>query len=416
MPLRLRAGALAHRDYALFFSGQLVSLIGSWMQSLGQSWLILQLTGSPLKLGLISALQFAPMLLFSLVSGAIIDRLPKRRVILATQTIFMLLAFVLATLVWTGRVQYWHVAVLALALGVVNTLDLPARQSYMVELVGKADLASAVALNSAIFNGARIVGPAIAGLLIARYGIAPAFFANGVSFVAVIAALTLIRAEGLPKAEPKGSMLLEIAEGLRYAWGSAVLRFVIMLVLFVGVFVINWSVLVPSFARGVLHQEAQGFGGLLSALGAGALTGALLRAAQNRSDPPLRSIIAPAVLMCLGAISMRFVTNVWAAAPVLFVIGFGMIQFLTAANTKVQMAAPDHLRGRVMSLYTLANAGTAPLGAMYIGAVTEAYGAGVGFLTAGSLGLTVVAGLTAWWWYWLRRRHAEQQGGAAHAS
>ncbi|HWI62620.1 MAG TPA: MFS transporter [Symbiobacteriaceae bacterium] len=404
MALRVKAGALAHRDYALFFSGQLVSLIGSWMQSLGQSWLVLQLTGSPWKLGLISTLQFTPMLLFSLFSGAIIDRLPKRRVIIATQSLFMLLAFSLSALVWTERVQYWHLAALALALGLVNTFDLPARQSFVVDMVGKEDLASAVALNSAIFNGGRIVGPAIAGLVIARYGIAPAFFFNGVSFIAVIAALSFIRAEGLPKAVKQGSMLQEIGEGIKYVWRSPLLTFVIALVLFVGVLVINWSVLVPSFARGVLHQEAQGFGGLMSALGVGALVGALLRAAQNRSDPSLRSIIAPAVLMSVASISMRFVTTAWVAAIALFFIGFGMIQFLTSSNTKVQMAAPDHLRGRVMSLYVLANAGTAPLGSLYMGAVTEAFGASTGFLVGGSLGLIAIGLLMFVWFRVLRPR------------
>ena len=408
MRFKLR-GALAHRDYALFFSGQLVSLIGSWMQSLGQSWLILQLTDSPFKLGLINTLQFTPMLLFSLFSGAIIDRLPKRKLIIATQTAFMILAFVLAFLVHTDMVQYWHVAALALTLGVVNTFDLPARQSYVVEMVGKADLASAVALNSALFNGARIVGPAIAGLLIAKIGIAPAFVFNGLSYVAVIAALTQIRAEGLPKGEKRGSMVQQIREGISFAWSQPMLRFAISLTLFVGTFVINFQVLVPAFARMVLHQEAQGFGGLMAAQGAGALVGALLRAVQNRSNPRLRSIIVPAVLMSGAAVSMYFVHTMWLAAAVLFVIGFGMIQFLTGTNTKVQMAAPDHLRGRVMSLYTLSNAGTAPIGSLYSGAVTEAYGASTGFLVAGSLGLTVITAMSAWWWNSLRNKlsHAD---------
>lgn len=403
MRFQLR-GALAHRDYALFFSGQLVSLIGSWMQSLGQSWLILQLTDSPFKLGLISTLQFTPMLLFSLFSGAIIDRLPKRKLIIATQTAFMILAFVLAFLVHTELVQYWHVTALALTLGVVNTFDLPARQSYVVEMVGKADLASAVALNSALFNGARIVGPAIAGLLIAKVGIAPAFAFNGLSYLAVIAALTQIRAEGLPKGEKRGSMLQQIREGVAFAWSQPMLRFAISLTLFVGTFVINFQVLVPAFARMVLHQEAQGFGGLMSAQGFGALVGALLRAVQNKANPRLRSIIIPAVLMSGAAVSMYFVHTMWLAAAVLFVIGFGMIQFLTGTNTKVQMAAPDHLRGRVMSLYTLSNAGTAPIGSLYSGAVTEAFGAGTGFLVAGSLGLTVITLLSGWWWHSLRHK------------
>lgn len=403
MQIKLR-GALAHRDYALFFSGQLVSQIGSWMQSIGQSWLILELTNSPFKLGLISTLQFTPMLLFTLFSGAIIDRLPKRKVIIVTQTLFMCLAFIMAFLVHTGLVRYWHVAALALALGCVNTFDLPARQSFVVEMVGKPDLASAVALNSAVFNGARIVGPAIAGILISQIGIAPAFLFNGLSFVAVIAALTQIRAEGLPKAETRGNMLQQIREGLVFVWHTPLLRFTIALMLFVGTLVINWSVFIPAFSRAVLHQEAQGYGGLMSAMGAGALLGALVRAVQNRAEIRLRSLFAPAALMSGAAISMYFVHSMTMAAIALFVIGFGMIQFLTGTNTKVQMAAPDHLRGRVMSLYTLANSGTAPIGSLYSGAVTEAFGAGTGFAVAGTLGLASIAALAIWWWTSLRHK------------
>ncbi|MDF2628821.1 MAG: hypothetical protein K0R39_2652 [Symbiobacteriaceae bacterium] len=404
---RLR-GALAHRDYLLFFSGQMVSQIGSWMQSVGQSWLILQLTDSPLKLGLISTLQFTPMLFFTLFSGAIIDRLPKRKVIIATQSLFMCLAFIMAFLVHTELVQYWHVAALALSLGIVNTFDLPARQSFVVEMVGKADLASAVAINSAVFNGARIVGPAIAGILIAKIGIAPAYFFNGLSFVAVIIALTQIKAEGLPKGTTRGNMIQQISEGLSFAWRTPILRFTILLMLVIGTFVINFQVLVPALARQVLHQEAQGYGGLMSAMGAGALLGALVRAVQNRAHIRLRSLFMPATLLSGAAISMYFVHSMAIAAAVLFVIGFGMIQFLTGTNTKVQMAAPDHLRGRVMSLYTLANSGTAPIGSLYSGAVTEAFGAGTGFAVAGSLGIVSLTALAAYWWKSLRHKQVEE--------
>src|SRR6267378_1670628 len=186
VPAGLRA--LRHRDFRLFWSGQLVSLIGTWMQSVGQSWLVLELTNSPFRLGLIGTLQFAPVLFLSFVSGAVSDRLAKRQVLIATQTMLMLQAFTLGALVWSGHVQYWHVAVVASIYGLANTFDMPARQAYVVELVGKTDLVSAIALNSAVFNGARVVGPAAAGLLVARYGPAVAFFVNGASFVAVIAA------------------------------------------------------------------------------------------------------------------------------------------------------------------------------------------------------------------------------------
>src|SRR5438067_7130001 len=199
-PTALRA--FRYRDFRLFWTGQLVSLVGSWMQSVGQAWIVLELTHSPFKLGVISALQFGPMLFLSFLSGALADRVRKRRLLLLTQNALMLQAFALATLDRTGQIQYWHVAVLATLYGIANTLDLPARQSFVVEIVGQHDLINAIALNSAVFNGARVVGPAVAGLLVARYGVGIAFLVNGLSFLAVIAALVAIRTEGRPPPAP----------------------------------------------------------------------------------------------------------------------------------------------------------------------------------------------------------------------
>jgi MFS family permease len=397
MRFRPQSGALAHRDYALFFSGQLVSVIGSWMQTLGQSWLILQMTDSPFRLGLINTLQFLPLLLFSLFAGAFIDRLPKKRLIIITQTVFMVLAFVLAALVWTHTVQYWHVAALALLLGIFNTLDMPARQAFMVDLVGREDLASAVALNSAVFNGARIIGPAVAGLLIAQFGIGLAFFLNGVSFLAVIVALFAIKAPGLPKAKKARSVVHEIREGLSYAWKTPIVLMLVLLTFGVGLFVINWGTLVPLLAKQVLHQDSQGYGGLMSAMGAGALLGALLRAAQNRKDLPLQNIVTPGILLSIATAMVFFVHTTWLAVVLMFIMGYTMIQFLTGVNTKLQLTTPDHLRGRVISLYTLANAGTTPIGSMIVGSVAETWGTSMSFATAGLGGLISVLGLLAWW-------------------
>src|ERR1700675_1487958 len=212
-PKPARLAALRHRDFRLFWGGQLVSLIGTWMQSVGQAWLVLELTGSPVQLGLVTALQFAPILVLSPVGGAMSDRFPKRRIILLTQATMMVQAFALALLVWSGQVRYWHVAVLALIYGLGRAVDIPARQAYITDLVGKPDLANAVALNSLVFNGARIVGPAVAGLLIARFGVAAAFLLNGLSFVAVIGALLATRNPGNP--HPAGQ--LGLREGL---WGA----------------------------------------------------------------------------------------------------------------------------------------------------------------------------------------------------
>ncbi|WP_264843766.1 MFS transporter [Caldinitratiruptor microaerophilus] len=397
--MRFPAGlrALRHRDFRLFWTGQLVSLVGTWMQSVGQSWLVLELTGSPLKLGLIGTLQFTPMLLFSLFAGAITDRLPKRRLILRTQTALMVLAFVLSALVWSGRVQYWHVAVLATLLGVVNTVDMPARQAFIVDMVGKEDLMNAIALNSAMFNGARIVGPAVAGLLVARYGVAPAFFLNGLSFLAVIAALRAIRAEGLPGPRRSESILEEIGAGLRYALRTPLVGLVLSLLLVVSVFVINYNVTVPVFARDVLGQEAEGFGLLMAALGSGALAGALTLAALGRSRPPLAAVVAPALLLSAAAAGMAAVRQFGLAAAVLFVMGYSQILFTASCNTTLQVTAPDELRGRVMSLYALVFAGVTPIGALFAGSITEAFGVATGFLAGGGLSLVSILALLAWW-------------------
>ena len=265
--------ALGHRDYRLFFAGQIVSLIGTWMQSVGQAWLVLELTNSPFKLGLLGTLQFGPMLLFAFLSGAIADRVRKRRLILATQSALMLQAFALSALAWTGHVQYWHVAVLATLYGLVTTLDMPARQSFMTDLVGRNDLPGAIALNSAVFNGARVVGPAVAGLLVARYGVALAFLLNGLSFLAVIGALRAMRTEGEPRPRTGATMLEDIAEGARYAAATPLIALILVLCCAVSLFVLNYNTLVPLIARDVLGEGAHGFGLLMAALGAGADAG-----------------------------------------------------------------------------------------------------------------------------------------------
>lgn len=395
--------ALNHRDFRLFWTGQLISLAGSWMQSVGQDWLVLELTNSPLKLGLISTLQFAPMMLFSLFAGAVVDRLPKRRLIIGMQVSLMLLAFILSLLVWTGHIRYWQVAVLATILGVVNTLDMPGRQAFIVEMVGKEDLMNGIALNSALFNVARIIGPAAAGLLVARYGVAPAFFLNGASFVAVIIALLFIRAEGLPRPRTGATVGQEIGEGLVYAIRNTRIAFILGLLMAVSIFVLNYNVLVPVLAKAVLHQAAQGFGLLMSALGAGALAGALTLAVAGRSEPALKTLVVSASVVCAGSIYMGTIHQMGLAAAVLFVMGFAQILFSASCNTLLQVMAPDRLRGRVMSLYTLVFAGVTPIGSFFAGAIAEGFGAPMGFLAGGLLGLACVAGLTTWW---MHRRHA----------
>ena len=398
LPAGLRA--LGHRDFRLFWCGQLVSLIGTWMQSVGQAWLVLELTNSPFRLGLIGALQFGPILLFSFLSGAISDRVRKRRLLLGTQTALMLQAFTLAVLVWSGHVQFWHVAVLAALYGLATTLDMPSRQAYVAHLVPRGDLMNAIALNSAVFNGARVVGPAMAGLLVARYGTAAAFVMNGASFIAVIAALAAIRTEGAPSPRRGIGLRAEIAEGVRYAAGTPRVALVMALLMVVGLFVVNMNVLVPLIARDVLHEGAHGFGLLMASLGLGAVTGALAVAVLSVGRPRLGMVVGPALaaagLLLLLSTARHFGTT----AAVLVALGFAQIVFMTTCNTTVQIAVPDELRGRVMGLYSLVFAGMTPIGALIMGTVAEHWGVSRACAVGGGAGLLLILAFTGAWRRW----------------
>ena len=407
--MALSAGlrALHHRDFRLFWTGQLVSLIGTWMQSVGQSWLVLELTNSPFRLGLIGALQFGPILLFSFVAGAISDRARKRRLLLGTQSALMLQAFTLTALVWSGHVQFWHVAVLAALYGCATTLDIPTRQSYMANLVPRGDLMSAIALNSAVFNGARVVGPAAAGLLVARYGTAVAFLLNGASFIAVIGALAAIHTEGTPRPRSGRGMGAEIAEGVRYALGTPRIAFVLGLLLSVSLFVVNMNVLVPLIARNVLNEGAHGFGLLMATLGVGAVVGALAVAGLALGRPPLGLVVGPALAAAILLGLLSFVHRFGLAAAVLMAMGFAQIVFMTSCNTTVQIAAPDELRGRIMSLYALVFAGMTPIGSLLMGSIAERWGVARACLVGGSAGVLVVSGLALAW------RHRRAGGGSS---
>ncbi len=395
LPSGLRA--LHHRDYRRFYAGQLVSLIGNWMQSVAQAWLVLDLTHSAFKLGLIGTLQFTPVLLFSVFAGAIADRVPKRRMLVTTQIALAAQAVALAVLVVTGRVEYWHVCVLGFLLGCVNTVDLPTRQSFVMDMVGKADLVSAVALNSAAFNGARIIGPAIAGMLIARFGVAPAFSINALSFVVVISALLTVRTPGLPVARGDTTLLQEIGEALRYALRTPRIRLILGILLVVSLCVFNFTVYVPLFARRVLGQGAEGFGFLMAAVGVGAVTGALVLGSLPRRPPPLGLIVGAGAVACLGLVTMAAVTSFALALPVLFVIGVASIMTAAGCNSTLQLSAPDAMRGRVMSLYTLVFGGVFPIGSFCVGTIAELRGVPAAFVTGGATGLAGLCVIATWW-------------------
>ena len=389
--------ALNHRDFRRFYVAQLLALVGGWMQTVAQAWLVLQLTDSPFKLGLISTLQFSPILMFSVVTGAVADRLPKRGLLVTTQTTLACQALLLGALVATGRVQYAHVAVLGLVLGFANVFDQPARQSFVMEMVGKGDVANAVALNSAAFNAARIVGPAVAGVLIARVGVGPLFFINSVSFVGVILTLLRLEARGLPAREGRATMLAEIVEGLRYARRTPRLLLALGLVLSVSLFVFNFTVYVPLLARTVLRLGAEGFGFLMASLGVGAVAGALTVGGLGSREPGLgRMFLSAAVAFAaLGGLGLS--RHVWTAAPLLFVTGYFGIMLMASCNTSMQLRAPDALRGRVMSLYTWMTGGVFPIGALLVGSISQAWGVSAAFLLNGTLGLVALAGVMLWW-------------------
>ncbi|MGE5553312.1 MAG: MFS transporter [Betaproteobacteria bacterium] len=389
--------ALRHRDYRLYFAGQLVSQCGTWMQSVGQSWLVLQLTDSALKLGLVTSLQWLPTLLFCLVAGAVVDRLPKRRLLLVTQATQMLVAFALFALVATGTIQYWQVAVAAFCLGLANAFDMPARQAFIVEMVGKEDLGNAIVLNSAMMNGARLLGPALAGVVVAWKGVGLAFLFNGVSFLAVLGALLAMEAQGLPRLRQRTPLVRDVVEGLRYALRNPAIAMLLALMLVVGLFVFNFNVTIPLLATRLLRLDAKGYGALMSAIGAGALCAGLTLGLTNRKKPELSAVVAASVVFSGLYFAVGAVRTLPLALGLLVLLGISQIHFSSQLNTALQMAVSDEMRGRVMSMYTLAFAGTTPLGSLIMGSVTEAWGAAAGFFVGGGLSIVGVVLLTVWW-------------------
>jgi predicted MFS family arabinose efflux permease len=389
--------ALNHAEFRRFFLAQLVAMVSGWMHTVAQSWLVLQLTDSPLRLGFIGTLQFGPILLFSIVTGAYADRLPKRRVLVTTQLVLATLAVALAALVASGRIRYWQVGVVAVLAGLTQAFDAPARQSFLAELVGKGDLVNAVALNSASFNAARIVGPALGGVLIARVGVVPSFLVNAVGLLVVALALLRLRVHGPAAVRRNTTVAQEIAEGLRYAVRTPVIRLVLGLLFCVSITVFNFTVYVPLLARHVLGLGPEGFGFLMAALGVGAVSGALTVGFRQAPEPPLRLMTGAAAVALSGLLALSAARHVWVAVPLLFVTGFSGLILVASCNTRLQLAAPDELRGRMMSLYTLVWGGVFPIGAFCVGAISEAWGVSTAFLVQGTAGLGALAALTLWW-------------------
>jgi MFS family permease len=395
--------AFRHRNYRLFFGGQLISLVGTWMQQVAQAWLVLQLTHDPLWLGIVSVAQFGPVIIFGLFGGVIADQLPKRKTLLATQTVAMVLAFILFGLTVTGVVQVWHVLILAVFLGINNSIDMPTRQSFAVEMVGREDMTNAVGLNSAQFNTSRIIGPAVAGLLIGAFNISIAFLLNGLSYIAVIAAYLAMRDSELRHVEPVArptsvrGVFENLAEGARYVRNTPLVLLGVVVVGLVATFGMNFQVLVPPLADNVLHVGASGFGFLMAASGVGSTITALWVAFSRKVGPT--PIVMGAIALGLGSILLAASSSFGIALVAMFIVGAGGIGMAVTANTTIQLAVPDQLRGRVMSVYTTVFAGSVPAGGLLMGAIASVWGVPLALMVGAVLSLAV--GLGAW--VWLRR-------------
>lgn len=377
--------ALRHRNYQLFFSGQLISLIGTWMQSVAESWLIYRLTGSSVLLGFIGFSAQIPVFLLAPVGGLVADRFNRHRILLVTQTSAMLLVSALAMVTLLGRVETWHIFTLAALLGVVNAFDIPARQSFVVEMVGKEDLVNAIALNSSMFNGARMVGPAVAGILVGAIGEGWCFFANAVSYIAVLTGLLLMNVVPRLRQPEPGSAVVRMKEGFGFVWRTRPVRALILLLGVVSLMGMPYAVLMPIFANRILHGGPSSLGLLMGATGVGALAGALTLAAR-RGVSGLGSWISYAAAgFGGGLILFSFSRSFWLSALLLIPVGFSMMVQMASSNTLVQMMVPDHLRGRVMAVYSMMFMGMAPLGALMAGLLADRLGAPATVALGGSV-------------------------------
>ena len=387
--------SLRVRNYRLFFFGQLVSTSGTWMQQVAQDWLVLKLTNQPLPVGVTTALQFAPVLALGAWGGVVADRLDKRKVLLATQAAFASLALLLGVLTATGAIRLWMVYGLALLLGCVTSFDMPTRQAFVSEMVGPDHLTNAVGLNGAAFNSARVIGPAAAGVLIAAFGIAPAFLVNAASYLAVLGGLLAMDPGRLHRQAPVGRARGQVRAGLRYVWADPVLRSTLAMVAVIGTLGLNYRVALPLLARFTFHGGPGTYGMLASVMAAGSVVGALAAARRGR----------PSRLLLLGsAAGFGALSLVAAAAPTLLLeavvlagLGLTSISFLTVANSTLQLGSDPEMRGRVMALYGLVFLGSTPAGGLIVAWLAGRYGPRSGLVLSGvsSLAAAAVAGLRA---------------------
>ncbi len=389
--------ALRNRNFRLFWTGQIISLTGTWMQTTAQAWLVLQLTnGSPFALGFVVTLQFIPVMLFALFGGVLADHLPKRSALVVTQTLLLVQAIIFGVLVWTGVIQLWHVYVLAVSQGLITAVDNPLRQAFIYELVGRENLVNAVGLNSMTFHGARIFGPALSGVVIQWIGIAPTLFLNAVSFVPVIIALLLMRAAEffLASHAPTGSMFTRLKEGLSYASRTPLIFSILLTTAFVGTFGFNFTVVIPLVADNILQTDAAGFGLLSAAMGFGALLAAFALAYMHRIS--IRRMLLSGALFAVFLGTLALSSSFWLSMGLFVIVGFTGITCVTTASSLLQLNTPEQLRGRVLSINLLLTMGSTPIGGFFLGTLGQLAGIRIAILVCGALCLGGVGIATAY--------------------
>ena len=410
--LRTRFRSLAHRNFRLFWLGQIVSLIGTWMQSVAQGWLMHRLTGSAFMLGLLGFAQFIPVMLLTLWAGVVADRMDKRRLILTTQSLMLVQTVLLAGVVSLGVVQPWMVIVLAFFFGTVNAFDLPARQSFLVDMVGKQDLPNAIALNSAAFNTARVLGPAVAGVIMAAAGEGACFWANALTFLSVL--WVLLRLDLAPRVAERDTSLGTLAtlrEGVRYALGVPSIRNLLLLLGVTTGIGFQYMVLLPVYARDILHADERGYGLMVSAFGLGSLVSALVMTRPSDRWALRRNLLVGLASAAVGMTGFAWARALPLALAMGFMAGFGLILYVASTNTLLQLTTVDRFRGRIMSLYTLMFIGTSPIGALMSGAIAQRWSAPVATTVSG----IVLLGGAVWVSYRLRVLAAREAAQAVPA-
>lgn len=387
------ASVFRHRNYRLFFSGQIFSLMGDWMQTIGQSWLVFRLTGSTLDLGMIAFLQQGQVLFFAAIGGTLADRFDRRKLILLAQIVFMVLAAILTVLTFTGAVEVWHVAVLAFLKGMFNAIEIPTRQAFTVEMVGRGDMQNAIALNAVMFNAARIVGPGVAGLVIAAFGEAWCFAANTLTYGCVITSLLLMRVPAAARAAERRHPFAELKEGFLYVRHHRVIRLGLIALAISSFAGGPYLTMMPVFASEVLGQGSREYGFLMTAVGAGALCGAVAMSFLSVARLAHAPVLA-AMLFGAGLVALSFVDVFWLALCVIPPMAFMLMLQGSSTNAILQHAVADHMRGRVMAYYTMAFLGMIPLGSLFAGMLADEIGVPLTYRIGGAI--VLAAGALGW--------------------